>query len=280
MRPSSTRRVLSCRWLRSSPSRCIPVGTLQNQHRRRTADRCIRWFEILLRVRVPLRRSTRLMMPRSGPPCQSNASTSSRPRCRSWLRDRRRVLDVADGVVCFARVAELTPSAGPVRRRRSRPLRFHHRCTKPASLCFSAACHVRRSEGPRTYVSRYELRTSPCGVVICTGTSATGSSDDWCRAVTMNHNLSRLIGPPIEPVNIWMCLMPLAVRMLFGAALRASSTLSLCHSPLLKPMNAAPLNSIAAVLQHASSCRIPPPDVSAGIALVMIVISDCSMSSK
>ena len=33
------------------------------------------------------------------------------------------------------------------------PLRFHHRCTKLAILCFGAACHVSRSDGPRTYVS-------------------------------------------------------------------------------------------------------------------------------
>ena len=95
----------------------------------------------------------------------------------------------------------------------------------------------------------------------------------------MNHSLSRLIGPPSEPVNMWMCLMPLAVRMLFGAARSASSTLSLCHSPLLNPRNAEPLKMLPPSFST-EFMRIPPPDVSAGIALVMIVISDCSMSSK
>jgi hypothetical protein len=54
---------------------------------------------------------------------------------------------------------------------------------------------------------------------------------------------------------------------------------SLCHSPLLKPMNADPLNRLPPSFST-EFMRIPPPDVSAGIALVMIVISDCSMSSK
>jgi hypothetical protein len=51
-------------------------------------------------------------------------------------------------------------------------------------------------------VSRYELITSPSGATICTGTSATSSSEDWCRAVAMNHSLFFLIGPPSDAENI------------------------------------------------------------------------------
>ena len=76
-----------------------------------------------------------------------------------------------------------------------------------------------------------------------------------------------------------MCLMPLARRMLRGAALNSSSTLSACQSPLLKPRKVAPLNMLPPSFSTLFK-RIPPPDVSAGIALVMTVISDCSMSSK
>ncbi len=76
-----------------------------------------------------------------------------------------------------------------------------------------------------------------------------------------------------------MCLMPLAERMLNGALRSRSSTLSDCQAPLEKPRNVAPLN----VLPPSFSTlfrRIPPPEVSAGIPLVMTLISDCSMSSK
>ena len=47
----------------------------------------------------------------------------------------------------------------------------------------------------------------------------------------------------------------------------------------MPPMNAAPLNWLPPSLSTLFR-RMPPPDVSAGIALVMTVISDCSMSSK
>jgi hypothetical protein len=55
--------------------------------------------------------------------------------------------------------------------------------------------------------------------------------------------------------------------------------LLLCHEPLVKPKNVAPVNMLPPSFSTLFM-RIPPPDVSAGIALVMIVISDCSMSSK
>jgi hypothetical protein len=76
-----------------------------------------------------------------------------------------------------------------------------------------------------------------------------------------------------------MCLMPLAERMLYGADRSWSSTLSACQFPLLKPRKVAPLNMLPPSFN--TLCRrMPPPDVSAGTALVMTVISDCSMSSK
>jgi hypothetical protein len=73
--------------------------------------------------------------------------------------------------------------------------------------------------------------------------------------------------------------MPLADRMLFGGALNSSSRLSACQLPLLKPRNVAPLKKLPPSLSTLFN-RMPPPDVSAGIALVITVISDCSMSSK
>jgi hypothetical protein len=87
------------------------------------------------------------------------------------------------------------------------------------------------------------------------------------------------MGPPNDAENMWMCLMPFAERMLRGAARSASSTLSLCQSPLLKPRNAAPLKMLPPSFSTLFR-RMPPPEVSAGIALVMTLISDCSMSSK
>jgi hypothetical protein len=52
-----------------------------------------------------------------------------------------------------------------------------------------------------------------------------------------------------------------------------------CQLPLLKPRNVAPLKMLPPSFSTLFN-RIPPPEVSAGIALVMTVISDCSMSSK
>jgi hypothetical protein len=46
------------------------------------------------------------------------------------------------------------------------------------------------------------LITSPSGATIWGGTSATSSSEDWCRAVTRNHSLFRLIGPPNDAENM------------------------------------------------------------------------------
>ena len=76
-----------------------------------------------------------------------------------------------------------------------------------------------------------------------------------------------------------MCLIAFGLLMLRGAARSSSPVFSLCHVPLLKPRNAAPLNTLPPSFSTLFM-RMPPPDVSAGIALVMIVISDCSMSSK
>jgi hypothetical protein len=73
--------------------------------------------------------------------------------------------------------------------------------------------------------------------------------------------------------------MPLADRMLNGADRNRSSMLSACQSPLLKPRKVAPLNVLPPSFSTLLS-RMPPPDVSAGMPLVMTVISDCSMSSK
>ena len=94
-----------------------------------------------------------------------------------------------------------------------------------------------------------------------------------------NHNVLRLIGPPNDAENMWICLMPLAERMLRGAPLSSLSTLSACQLPLLNPRNVAPLKMLPPSFSTLFN-RIPPPEVSAGIALVMTVISDCSMSSK
>ena len=73
--------------------------------------------------------------------------------------------------------------------------------------------------------------------------------------------------------------MPLALRMLRGAARSSSSTLAACQVPLLKPRNVAPLNMLPPSFSTLFK-RIPPPDVSAGMPLVITLISDCSMSSK
>ena len=77
-----------------------------------------------------------------------------------------------------------------------------------------------------------------------------------------------------------MCLMPLADA---DADRRAPATRRRrCRPaslPLLKPRKVAPLNMLPPSFSTLFS-RMPPPEVSAGIALVMTVISDCSMSSK
>ncbi len=71
--------------------------------------------------------------------------------------------------------------------------------------------------------------------------------------------------------------MPLASRMLRARSL--SSTLSDCQLPSVPPMNTDPLIMLPPSFRMLLS-RMPPPDVSAGIAAVITEISDWSMSSK
>ena len=106
----------------------------------------IRWFGFL-RIGVPLGCAARL----DDADVRAAVPVEQRPRVAAFeeqvVGEGRRPLDVADGVVRLARIAEL-PRARVLARGEVRPFRFHHRCTNLASLCFCAACHVIRSDGP------------------------------------------------------------------------------------------------------------------------------------
>ena len=54
---------------------------------------------------------------------------------------------------------------------------------------------------------------SPFGPRDESGTLATFSSVEMCRAAMKNQTLSFFTGPPSDPLKFWMCTMPLALVM-------------------------------------------------------------------
>ena len=159
---------------------------------------------------------------------------------------------------------------------KSFPLRLKIREPQIENLFRGEICAVNRSDAFRTNWSITLRMYVPSGSVISTGTFATISSCDVCRNAVKNQSRSVFTGPPSAPLKFCTCAVPLA--LVNPRAFSSSSTLSDCHVPLVPPMNTAPLTTLPPSLRMLL-IRMPPDEVSAGIAAVITLVSATSASS-